>query len=288
MTGFGRAEINSEFGRFTIEISSVNSRFLETVARLPRPMASLEPLVREIITAQTERGKVSVFVGLAEPEIKAGDVIINRNLVRAYHRELKKLKKELQLPGEITINDLLALPDLTRPEKAEPDMDVVWPVLKRGIEKALKQFLSMRAKEGKATAADMRARLKTMTRLLDEVEKATEGSVERYAEKLSARIGELLNGQKADSARLEEEIAVFADRTDIAEECSRLRSHLDQFQSTVAGTDAVGRRLNFILQEMNREVNTIGSKGSDFGISAKVISLKEEIEKLREQVQNVE
>lgn len=288
MTGFGRAEITSKVGRFTIEISSVNSRFLETVARLPRPLASLEPQVREVITARTERGKVSVFVSLAEPDVKTAGVTINSDLIRSYHRELKKLKKELKLEGQITLSDLLMIPDLAGPERAELDLDAVWTVLKKGMDKALKAMLAMRAKEGKALSVDMSGRLKNMARILGQVEKATEGSVERYAEKLSARISELLNGQKVDPSRLEEEVAIFADRTDITEECTRLKSHLEQFGSTLNSKEAVGRRLNFILQEMNREVNTIGSKGSDFDISANVISLKEEIEKLREQVQNVE
>jgi uncharacterized protein (TIGR00255 family) len=288
MTGFGRAEVNSKFGRFTVEISSVNSRFLESVARLPRPLASLEPQVRELLTSSVQRGKVSVFVNLTEPDVQPGDVIINRDLVKRYHRELKRLKKELKLGGEILVSDLLLLPEITRPERTEPDLEAIWPVLKKPVAKALKDLLAMRAREGKAMATDIRGRLKAMAGVVAQVEKATAGATEIYAQKLAGRIAELMNGQKHDPNRLEEEIAVFADRTDITEECIRLKSHLKEFGQTLGQKEAIGRRLNFILQEMNREVNTIGSKGAAFDISTKVISLKEEIEKIREQVQNVE
>lgn len=288
MTGFGRAEVNSRFGRFTVEISSVNSRFLESTIRLPRPLTALEPQVRELITASVRRGKVSVFINLVEPEGQAGKATINRELVKRYHRQLKQLKKELGLSGEVSVSDLLSLPDITIAERVETDLDAVWPVVRKGLEKGLKKLVAMRAWEGRAMAADMRRRLKAMTGLIRDIEKATRGAVEKYALKLSARIDVLLNDQKPDPVRLEEEIAIFADRTDITEECIRFRSHIDQFENTLRQNDTVGRRLNFILQELNREVNTIGSKGSDFDISSKVISLKEEIEKLREQVQNLE
>ena len=288
MTGFGRAEIDSKVGRFTIELSSINSRFLEVVVRLPRPFASLEPQARELLNAEVTRGKVSLFVNLAENGSSSGRALINKDLAREYCQELTRLKRELKLEGELTISDILTLPDITRPTATEPDQEQAWQVVKSGIAKALKAMQVMRAREGKTMAADMKARLKVMADLTADVEKETSGAVEKYAKKLNARIGELLGGQIVDKSRLEEEVALFADRTDIAEECLRFRSHISQFQQTLRQTDAVGRRLNFILQEMNREINTIGSKASDFDITSKVISLKEEIEKIREQAQNVE
>lgn len=288
MTGFGRAEQNSKFGRLTVEISSVNSRFLELSIRLPRPYASLEPKVRETLTSKARRGKLSVLVNLIEPENQANGTSINEAAARGYHRQLKRLKKELGLAGEITISDLLRFPDIVSGDRAEPDLDALWKVLQKTLEKAAKSLVAMRSREGRALVADMRRRLKTMATTLGEVEKATKGATRKYADRLAVRVEELLNGRKPDPGRLEEEIAMFADRTDIAEECTRFRSHIDQFVTTLKQKDAAGRRLNFILQELNREVNTIGSKGSAFDISANVISLKEEIEKLREQVQNLE
>lgn len=288
MTGFGRAEVNSKFGRFTVEISSVNSRFLESQVRLPRPLSSFEPQIRELLTKSAKRGKLSVFVNLVENTVEAGEATINIDLVKAFHRDLKKLQKDLKLGGEITVSDLLALPDVTRQDRSEIDLEAAWPVVQKGVGTALKKLLAMRGREGKALAVDMNNRLKLMAKLIGQIEKATSGAVKKYAAKLSARVDELLTDQKHDPARLAEEIAIFVDRTDIAEECTRFRAHVSEFQTTLKQTDAVGRRLNFILQEMNREANTIGSKGSDFDISSKVISLKEEIEKIREQVQNVE
>lgn len=288
MTGFGRAEADSKYGLFTVEVSSVNNRFLELFVRLPRNLSVLEPQVREMVNSAVQRGKVSLFVNLAENGQTAGDAFINMKLAASYHRQLQKLKRELKLEGDVELEDLLMLPDVTRPASGEVVLDEVWPVIEKATAKALKAMVAMRAREGKAMAADVRIRLKTMATLMRDIEKDTSDSVKTYAAKLSTRIDELLNGRKPDKVRLEEEIAIFAERTDITEECLRFRSHMDQFLNTLKQNEAIGRRLNFILQEMNREVNTIGSKASDFGISAGVISLKEEIEKLREQVQNVE
>jgi uncharacterized protein (TIGR00255 family) len=288
MTGFGRTEANSKYGRFTVEVSAVNSRFLELIIRLPRPLAALEPQVREVLSGSIRRGKVSLFVNLAENGAAAGEAVINKGLARSYHRELLKLKRELKLEGSISLSDLLLLPEVTRPAQAEPDLDALWPTIKTAILKSVKMMQAMRLREGRVMAADMKRRLKTMAALIADIDQGTAGAVETYRARLSARISELLNGQKLDPTRLEEEIAVFADKTDIAEECLRFRSHIDQFAEALRQTEAAGRRLNFILQEMNREANTIGSKASDFDISSTVISLKEEIERLREQVQNVE
>ncbi len=288
MTGFGRAEQNSKFGRLTVEISSVNSRFLELSIRLPRPYASLEPKVRETLNSSVKRGKLSLFVNLVESESQTNGATINEAAARKCYGQLDRLRKELGLAGEITVGDLLRSPDFFSAERSEPDLDALWEVVKKTLLKALKSLLTMRAREGKALATDMRQRLKAMAGILRDIEKATEGATKLYADRLAARVEELLSGQKPDPSRLEEEIAMFADRTDIAEECTRFRSHIEQFVGTLKQKDAAGRRLNFILQELNREVNTIGSKGSAFDISANVISLKEEIEKLREQVQNLE
>ncbi len=288
MTGFGRAEQNSRLGRFTVEIASVNNRFLECSIRLPRPFASLETKIREQVTAAVSRGKVNLSVNLVEPEDAPDKALINMTAARAYFRQLRQLSKELGLKEDISVSDLLLLPEVTRPERVEPDLDAVQQLLSKVIAKALKALVAMRTREGKNMAADMAERLKTMSAVVGKIEKKTVGAVKLYSEKLAARIDDLLAAPMRDSQRLEEEIAIFADRTDIAEECLRFKSHVNEFRTTLKKKDAVGRRLNFILQEMNREVNTIGSKCSEFDISTDVISLKEEIEKIREQVQNVE
>jgi len=288
MTGFGRAEVKDKLGKWTVEISTVNNRYLELSVRLPRHYASIEPRVREFLGSAVSRGKVNTYVGVEELNQSPEDYIINKNAVRAYVRQLDELRGELKLAGDLTIADLMSLPEVVSPCSAELDLELVWKRVGKGLQRAVSQMLAMRAKEGRAMAADMRKRLNILVRIVRQIEKKTADSVRTYAVKLTARIGQLLESPICDSIRLEEEIALFAERTDITEECIRFKSHIEQYKAAMGAKDPVGRRLNFILQEMNREVNTIGAKSADFGISSDVISLKEEIEKLREMVQNVE
>lgn len=287
MTGFGRASVTSPVGSITVEMSSVNNRFLELAVRMPRSLTSLEAQIRELVSGTLSRGKITINVDLELGKGSAG-IKINREAARAVHRELTVLKKSLKLAGDITISDILTFEEVSSSGRDEIDTDKVWPSLKRALEKAMERLVAMRESEGAALARDMLARLKQMEKSIGKIETATKNSVEIYAAKLSRRVKELLAEPVSDTRRLEEEIAIFAERTDIAEECTRFRSHLDQYRAALAQKDAAGRKLNFILQEMNREANTIGSKCADFSIATHVISLKEELEKLREQVQNIE
>ena len=286
MTGFGRARLSSPLGQITVELSSVNNRFLELTVRMPRSLAALEAQVRELVSGSIGRGKVTINVDLA---LDKGSAVthVDRAVAKAIHRELSLMKKELKLDGTISVSDLLAFEDVIGGGREELDTEKAWPLLKRAIEKGLERLVHMRETEGAALARDMQNRLKTMEKAIGKVESLTKNSVEVYAAKLSRKVKELL-AEPVDTRRLEEEIAIFAERTDIAEECTRFRSHLDQYRAALSQKDAAGRKLNFILQEMNREVNTIGSKCADFAIASQVISLKEELEKLREQVQNIE
>lgn len=288
MTGFGRAEIKSKQGQTIIEISSVNNRFLEMSVRLPRPYLSMEPSVRKLVSEKLGRGKIYLTVTLQESPDNLDRYTINEVAARAYIKQLKGLADKHKVPFDIDLSHLLALPNVIESNGDELDLETIWPALSKGIERATAQLVKMRAAEGKAMAADMKVRLSRILDITAEIEQKTANATKLYAERLNERIGELLQAPLSDSSRLEEEIALFADRTDISEEIVRLQSHTRQFRDTLKASDAVGRRLNFILQEMNREVNTIGSKSADFGIASDVISLKEEVEKLREMVQNVE
>ena len=287
MTGFGRASVISPVGSITVEMSSVNNRFLELAVRMPRSLASLEAQIRELVSGALSRGKITINVDLELGKGSAG-IKINRDAARAVHRELTVLKKSLKLAGDITMSDILTFEEVSSSGRDQVDTDKVWPSLKRALEKAVERLMAMRESEGAALARDMLTRLKLMEKSIAKIETATKNSVEVYAAKLSRRVTELLAEPVSDKRRLEEEIAIFAERTDIAEECTRFRSHLDQYRAALTQKDAAGRKLNFILQEMNREANTIGSKCADFSIATHVISLKEELEKLREQVQNIE
>lgn len=288
MTGFGRAELDSPIGRFTVEISGVNNRFLELSVRLPKPLSSLEPQVRDVIGKSVGRGKVGVFVNISSSDTSVDAPTINMASARAYYQQLVQLRKELKLSDPVTLSDVLMLPEVIVADRSEPDLKVAGKHLQDAVERALKPFLAMRAREGKAMAKDMRNQIKSLGGIIAQIEKRTKNAVQFYSQKLAERIQELLASPMRETLRLEEEIALFAERTDINEECIRFRSHLDQFTSALKAEEAPGRRLNFILQEMNREANTIGAKCNDFDISSLAISLKQEIEKLREQVQNVE
>jgi uncharacterized protein (TIGR00255 family) len=194
----------------------------------------------------------------------------------------------LKLSGEITLGDLLALPDIVQPEEAIADDDLIWSGMKKAADKALDDLVRMRRREGTAMARDMKQRLRVTARLIKEIIADSSLVVEKYRQRLTSRIGELVEPSAYDPGRLEQEIAVFAEKSDISEECMRLSSHLSQYKRSLGAKEPIGKRLHFILQEMNREVNTIASKCPETKVTTAVIALKEEIEKLRELVQNVE
>jgi len=288
MTGFGKAEVTTKTGRFTVEVSSVNSRFLEVSARLPRTLSLLEHRLRDMVNVRINRGKITLFVGFEESEDAPGRFRLSQNAVRSYHRQLLAVKKALNLSGEIRLSDLLALPDIVQSEPNITDDDRVWSGIKKATDKALADLDTMRQREGAAMARDMKQRLKVIAGLIKGIARGSSLVVEKYRQRLTSRISELVSPGEYDPGRLEQEIAVFAEKSDISEECTRLSSHLDQYQHSLKSKQPVGKKLNFILQEMNRETNTIASKSPEPEVTAAVIALKEEIEKLRELVQNVE
>jgi uncharacterized protein (TIGR00255 family) len=288
MTGFGKAEAKTKVGTFTVEISSVNNRFLEISARLPRQYSLLEHRLRELISERLQRGKVTVYVGFEEAEEAAGKYLINKQAAKTYLRQLAELKKELCLSGDIDLRDLLLLPEIAQPEPESVDETLIWSGIKKAADKALRELIIMRRREGAAMARDMKQRLNVVKKLIKKIMAGATETVQKYRKKLAARIEELLPTQAVEPMRLEQEITLFAERSDITEECTRLMSHVDQFQKSLSRKEPVGKRLTFLLQEMNREINTIGAKCLDTSIAATVIALKEEVEKLRELAQNVE
>ncbi len=288
MTGFGKAEIANRSGKYVVEVSSVNNRFLEVSVRMPRYLSTLESKIRDLISALVSRGKVSVYINVEESDLSPGKYQINKAALKAYHRQLKDFQKELGLDGKIELRDLMLLPDLANPEKESVDEDQVWKTLEGVVSQALKKMLVMRRKEGLEMKKDMQQRLQIISKYLRTVKSLTSNAVAVRRDKLTKRVNELLESPMRDSLRIEEEIAVFAEKADITEECTRLASHLKQYRANLSLAEATGKKLNFILQEMNREANTIASKASDYQISSEVISIKNEVEKLRELVQNVE
>lgn len=288
MTGFGKAEHSSKIGKFVIEISSVNNRYLEISPRLPRGFFSLESKIRELVTSKVNRGKINIFINFEEQVDETGKVLINKSVTKAVYGQLSKLQKELKIPGQVTINDMLLIPDVIKPEISPINEKLLWKNLEAVLLKALNALVVMRKKEGSAISKDMKKRIAILDKGMKDIEKLASKSVGNYRDKLTQKVQELIADTKKDSIRIEEEIAILAERTDITEECTRFHSHLSQYKSTIAEQNPIGKKLNFILQELNREANTIASKCSDIDISTKVITIKEEIEKLREQVQNIE
>ena len=288
MTGFGKADAANRSGKYVVEVSSVNNRFLEVSVRMPRYLSTLESKIRDMISLLVSRGKVNVYINVEESDLSPGKYQINRVALKAYHRQLEDIQKELGLDGKIELKDMMMLPDLANPEKEAVDEDEVWKTMEGAVSKALKRMLVMRRKEGLAMKKDMQQRLLTLSEQLKTVRSLTKNAVSVRRDKLVKRVNELLESPMRDSLRIEEEIAIFADKADITEECTRLASHLKQYRANLSLAEPTGKKLNFILQEMNRETNTIASKASDYQISSEVISMKNEIEKMRELVQNAE
>jgi len=272
----------------TVEVSSVNSRFLEVSVRVPRQLSALEHRVRDFFNGSLDRGKVFVFVGFAESENSPGKNYVNEKAMIEISHCLRDLSRKLKLAGDVTISDLLQFQDVTRADNDIVDEKLIWPVLEKALRGALKGLLTMRRKEGAAMAKDMKQRLKTISQANRKISAEAPKIVDKYRTRLYERVQGLLDNGNGDAGRLEQEITMFADRCDITEECIRLSSHINQYEGILRKNKPIGKQLNFLLQEMNREANTMASKATETTITTAVITLKEEMEKLREMVQNVE
>ncbi len=288
MTGFGKAELLKDDVKTAVEISSVNNRFCEIQLRLPKFLTSLEPRIKEMILKTMSRGKINYTLSWEEGLPNSSFVKLNREVADVYYNLFKELKDKYHLSGEIKIDNFINLPDLMKVEREEYDLEKAWKIVKEVTRMALNEFNDIRKNEGERLAQDLKSRISEVEETVGEIEKLSVLNVEQYRKKLKNKISELLQGQELDELRLAQEVTFLAERCDVTEECIRLRSHNQQFVSALEEGVPVGKRLTFLLQEMNREANTIGAKASHAEISKKVIFLKEEAEKLREQVQNIE
>jgi uncharacterized protein (TIGR00255 family) len=290
MTGYGRGEASKDGCKVTVEISAVNRRQSELALRLPPELETLEPRIREEINRSVARGRLNVRLTLhRSPERWASSVRLNQPLVKAYVRELGSLARELKLPQPVSLDALLRIPGVVESSAGEEDPDGFWPPVEAALGKALGSLLKMREREGVHLAKDLKARATTMRRLASEVSRQAPAVAQRYREQLLERIRQAkIELSPADDERLLKEVVLFADRSDISEELTRLQSHFQQLEDYLKADEPVGRTLDFLAQEMNREVNTIGSKANDGLISQAVVGLKAELERFREQVQNVE
>ncbi len=288
MTGYGQGIGRTAEGTLKVEIRSVNHRFSEISVRLPKGLSALEGRVREKVQERLARGKVYVTVSLDGEDLQAGRLGLNREAAARYHAVLMELKSAYGLSGDIDLAAFLALPDVLTWEHEDQDEDEGWRLLEPVLAQAIADILTMKRGEGETLSKDLLERLRGMSEAIDRVEQRVPDMIAGLRGRLHDRLLEAGQDLEYNRNRLETEIVLFADRTDCTEECVRLRSHLQMFRELIAAPEAAGRKLNFLLQEMNREANTIGSKAQDVGIAREVISLKEEIEKIREQVQNFE
>lgn len=288
MTGFGAAEAATPTGRYAVEVRSLNHRFCEIVVRIPRDLAPLEERVRALVQDRVLRGRVEVAIMRENYSKRPRTVKTDLELAQAYVSALHDLKRALSISGSLDLSVLLSLPEIVRVEEEKEDLEAAWPAIAEGVGAALDRLVAMRESEGAQLAADIQRRIDRLEGLMDEIAGRAPRVVEEYRDRLARRIAELAPGVAVDPGRLATEVAVFAERSDISEEITRFRSHLRQFRSTLGTPGAVGRTLDFIVQELGREINTIGSKANDLEIAQRVIAVKGELESLREQIQNLE
>jgi len=288
MTGYGRAEARSQGLTASVELRGVNSRYLEVTARLPRLLSSRENDVKEALRSRITRGKLTVMVSLERESDTDIPLSVNVQTARAYLRLLNDLRKTVRLTERVKLSHLLQFPEVFESRELEGSDERSWSVTRKALEAAAEMMHEMRVKEGAELANDFRARLDLLERRVDEIQRLSQEQVPRERLRLRERIAQLIDQERVDEGRLEMELALLADRLDVTEECVRFRSHTKFFREAIDDREPAGRKLNFLVQEMNREVNTMGSKSNDTGIAHLVVGMKEELEKIREQLQNIE
>ncbi len=288
MTGFGRSEVSNEQLQFTIEMRSVNHRYLDVVLRYPRAYAPLESQMKQLVSAHFSRGRIEVAIAQQTLGTSQREILLDHALAQQYYQALQQLQEALRLPGTIDLGLLLTQRDITRIEEVDTDAEAAWDLLAEGMEQAARALSQMRSQEGQALCEDLQARLQTVSRYVDGIRQRVPTVVENYRQRLEERVAELFQHYELDADRLNQEVVMFSERTDVAEELTRLDAHLVAMSRLFETADAIGRKGDFLLQEVNREVNTIASKSSDAEISQEVVEIKAELERMREQIQNIE
>ena len=288
MTAYGRGETIGDGYRFTVELRTLNHRFCDIRVKLPRRYSEFEEEVKKRLSAQFSRGRIEVSILCDETLDKVQHLSVDTDLAKTYNRLLLDLQEELELEGTLRLEALLGFRDIFVFKEDEETRKQAWQILEMALDQAVTNCLQMRAEEGAAIQSDLGARLQRLHDLTGEVEERAPLVVQEVRDRLQKRIQDLLMEVELDEARLAQEVAFFAERSDITEELVRLESHIQQFRDLLGANGPRGRQLEFLLQEMHREINTIGSKANDLEISQKVIHVKTELERLREQIQNVE
>ena len=288
MTGYGRGECTEGGLKIVAEIKAVNHRYSEIIIKQPRQYLALEEQIKKLLLSQIKRGRIEVFIKAQLAEGAKASVGLEQEKAVQYHRDLGLLAERLGESYQLDIYRLVTLPGVLVEEEREEDLKAVWPVLKQALEEAMAQHMAMRRTEGERIRADMLDKLSGLKRTAADISSRSGEVLAAYGLKLRARITELADGIEISEERLAQEVAYFAEKSCIDEELVRLSSHFAQFEQIVSAPGDIGRKLDFLVQEMNRETNTIGSKANDLTIAQLVVDMKSELEKIREQVQNVE
>ena len=288
MTGFGRSKLEENSREYIVEIKSVNHKYSDISIKLPRNIMCFEEKIKKIISNNISRGKVDVFITFNNYSDEGKDVIINKELAKNYINQLKELANENGLDDKIRVTEITKMPDVLQLKIEDDESDNIWLELEKCVNQAVANFVDMREVEGERIKQDLLTRINNVENLVNSIFSNTTGLIEDYVVKLRERIKEILQTDVVDEARLAQEIVIYADKCSIEEELTRLRSHIAQFKNLLESKEPVGKKIDFLIQEMNRETNTIASKSVKLEITNLAIEVKTAMEDIREQIQNIE
>ena len=287
MTGYGKGNISENLRNYQVEIKSVNHRYLDISVKMPRVLSYLEEDVKKVISSKVKRGKIDVFITFENSSTEGKEIKINNEIAKMYINQLKQLAEEENILANIEVTEISKYPDVLSVQNTQDDEQIKKELIE-ATTIATDKLVQMRQVEGSKMAEDLLKRIEKINQKIEKISELSTGLIEEYVVKLENRIKEILKNQEIDESRLAQEVVIYADKCSREEEVTRLKSHISQFKELINSDDAVGKKLDFIIQEMNRETNTIGSKANNLEITNGVIDIKTEIENIREQVQNIE
>ena len=287
MTGYGKSNMSKNLREYQVEIKSVNHRYLDISIKMPRSLSYLEEEIKKAVSAKLTRGKVDVFITFNNNSLEGRDIKINTEIARMYIKELRGLAESEGIVADIPVTEISKLPDVLTIQNNQDD-ETIKNELLEVTNQAIENLVGMRKIEGEKIAQDLFTRIQDIDGKVKKISSLSTGLIEDYVVKLNTRIKELLQDQEIDEARLAQEVVIYADKCSIEEEVTRLNSHIYQFRELLNSNEAVGKKIDFMIQEMNRETNTIGSKANNLEITNEVINMKTQLENIREQVQNIE
>lgn len=287
MTGFGRGSYENEGREYLVEVKSVNHKYCDINFRMPKSFSGIENKLRKLIEKYLSRGKIDIFIDFQNYSDSGNNIKFNKELAKAYIKNLKELGEETGINSEISVVDISKMPDIFKKED-NTDEELIYNELSIALNEALKNIVTMKEIEGEKLKIDLEARIEEVFGKINEISNFSSGLVEEYIVKLKSRVKELMDTETLDENRLLQEIVIFSDKSSIEEELTRLKSHVEQFKRLIKESSPIGKKLDFLIQEMNREINTIGSKANSLQITNLVIEVKTELENIREQIQNIE